>query len=67
MLRKKRQRTSAWVVDDFLDKTSDVSVTFRVIELSELGGALASSSMGLEDTSGTFSLGSNHSTHCLDF
>jgi hypothetical protein len=52
------------VVDDLLDDTANVAVTFSIVERSQLGGSLTVSCVGLEDSS-RLSLSTNDATHFL--
>jgi hypothetical protein len=57
--------TTAWVVNDFLDQAADITVAFSKVQGSDLRGTLSLVDVGAENGTGTFSLGSNNSTHCL--
>ncbi|QFZ38568.1 putative 60S ribosomal protein [Clavispora lusitaniae] len=54
--------TSTWVVDNSLDDTTDVAVTFGIVQGSQLGSTLSQSGVRSEDGAGTLSLVTNHST-----
>jgi len=55
--------TSAGIVDDFLDDTLDVAMSFGEIFGAEFGGSFAMFSVSLEDSSCSFTLGTNNTTH----
>ena len=55
--------TTAWVVDDILDDTGDLSRTLGSINWAELGSALAVVSVSLENVSVTLTLCANNVTH----
>lgn len=46
-----------------LNYTFDVTMTFRVVDWSQFGCSFAVLVVALEDTTGTFTLASNNSTH----
>jgi hypothetical protein len=54
--------TTARVVDDLLDNTTNVTVSLSVVERTELGGALSQAGVSLEDGTGTLSLVANNSS-----
>ena len=49
--------------DSHLDDTLDVSVTLGVVDGPELGGSLAMLVVGLEDSSGSFTLDADSTSH----
>jgi len=51
------------VVDDLLDETLDIAVTFGVVEATELGGSLTMLGLSGEDASSTLSLTADDTTH----
>merc|ERR1712235_72691 len=55
--------TSAWIVDDVLYDTLDKAMSFSKVHCSVLGGALAGTGDGLEDTASTFTTGSDDTSH----
>jgi len=55
--------TSAWIVNDFLDDTFDVAISFGVVDGSELRCALPALGMSLEDRTGSFPLSTDYATH----
>jgi hypothetical protein len=54
--------TTARVVNDLLDNTTNVTVSLSVVERTELGGALSQAGVSLEDGTGTLSLVANNSS-----
>jgi hypothetical protein len=64
--------TTTGVVDNLLDDSTDVTGTLGEVKGAQLGGALAQTSVRLEDSSGTLTLSTNDTTHfsidfdCLD-
>lgn len=55
--------TTAGVVDDLLDDTTNISVSLGVVEGSEFGGSLVEAVDGLEDRGATLPLVPNDATH----
>jgi len=55
--------TTTGIVHDLLHQTADVTVTFGIVESTELGGALAVLSDRSEDRAFTFSLTTDDATH----
>lgn len=58
--------TTTGIVDDFLDDTADVTLTFGEIQSAKFSGTLAMLGVSLEDSSVTLTLGSNDATHFCD-
>jgi len=58
-----QRSSSSWVMNDLLDYTSDVTMSLRIIEGTELRRRLVESCVGRENRSATFTLIANNSTH----
>lgn len=58
-----QRSTTSWVMDDLLNNSLQITITFRVVQRSELGRSFSVFSMGLEDTPSSLTLASNNSTH----
>lgn len=58
-----QRSTTSWVMDDLLNDSLQITITFRVVQRSELGRSFSVFSMGLEDTPSALTLASNNSTH----
>jgi hypothetical protein len=50
------RRASSWVMDNFLDDSTDVTPTLSIVDGTELDGSLARAGVGLEDRGLTLSL-----------
>jgi len=57
--------TSARIMDDLLHDSFDVTITFSVIQRSQLCWPLSKLLVSSEDTSRTFTLSSDHSSHVV--
>jgi len=57
------RRTTAWVVDDLLDKALDISMALNVVDCAHLHGADPVLGLGGEDQALALSLGTNDTTH----
>jgi hypothetical protein len=55
--------TTSRIVNNLLDNTANVTMTFGKVENSKLGGTLTANGVRFEDTSSTFSLSTNDATH----
>jgi len=62
-LNDSQGRSSSGVVNDILDDSLDVSMTFGIIRGAKTSGAFAMFVVRRENRTRTLSLGSNHSTH----
>ena len=60
-------RTATRVVNDFCHDSLDVAISLAIVESPELGGSLSRPVDGLEDTSVTLTLSTNHATHLVCF
>jgi hypothetical protein len=51
-----KRSTSSWVMDNILDNTLDVPVSFNIIEFSELSRSFSYMTISMEDRTATLSL-----------
>uniref|UniRef100_T1E302 Putative secreted protein n=1 Tax=Psorophora albipes TaxID=869069 RepID=T1E302_9DIPT len=60
-----RQRgTTTWIMDDLLDDSLQVTVTFGIVEGAQFWLSLSLLGVGSEDGPGTFTLCTNDAPHC---